>query len=890
MDKQQKFALTPVAGAIAAALAPSHQALAQENASALDEIIVTATKRTLSVQDIPASIQAITQDSLASMGAKNMEDYSRFVPAVNVVSYGAGSSTIVFRGAITGNSYIAQSTSSVYLDEISLTTTGSQPSIRMVDIERVEALSGPQGTLYGSDAQAGTMRIITNKPKLNTFEAIIDAEVRAGDKSDESYRGSLVFNVPLIEDRMAMRIVGYSDHDGGFIDNVFGHTPDASAVGGSYPSGWGSLDNSASLEKNWNDADVQGGRLSLLWEMNDRWSANVVAMAQQTDAGANNFYDPFVGDLQTVTFHQDYRTDDYEMYSLVLEGDLGFAQLVASANYYEREVQISTDITVYGHYWAAAYCHDSYYTTSSLDVYDRDEDGDVTEYAYPYYWENPNTGYIVFFPVYCMGDTIEGDFFQNFIEPSSQDKTTFELRLSNQGDTFDWIVGYYKEESNDDWADDFAGGTLGGDGLVNTYQDSMSLNYMEFYFTNWVYYDGTYYTYPEATAWWLSDSHTDWDQEALFGEVTWHINDSWDLTVGGRYFERSNTNFYRVDHPGDLGFNGEPDTADPESRAFRLANNNRAPAHSDTESEFIPKVALSWSVSDNTMVYGLYTQGTRPGGVNRSRGQPFFATSYTSDLMDNYEMGYRTMFGEGSGRLNVTAFNMVWTDYQLSLTDPSSRPCDEVLPDPDPPDDVPNLCGQPWQSIVTNAGEAHITGLNAELDYAINDSWVFGANAMLLEAETDTTADLTGDGENDLVAGLRLPLTPELKASAWLDVTNPSEWFGGEEVFARLQISYTGDSVNKLDPIDPNDLDDANPQLTSKAYTIADFRTGIRGPDWELSFFVNNLADERASYSIGTGQMMWGASSVQDGRAHFQKSYVNRPREFGVRYMKRWGD
>ena len=879
-----------MAGAIAAALAPSHQALAQENASALDEIIVTATKRTLSVQDIPASIQAITQDSLASMGAKNMEDYSRFVPAVNVVSYGAGSSTIVFRGAITGNSYIAQSTSSVYLDEISLTTTGSQPSIRMVDIERVEALSGPQGTLYGSDAQAGTMRIITNKPKLNTFEAIIDAEVRAGDKSDESYRGSLVFNVPLIEDRMAMRIVGYSDHDGGFIDNVFGHTPDASAVGGSYPSGWGSLDNSASLEKNWNDADVQGGRLSLLWEMNDRWSANVVAMAQQTDAGANNFYDPFVGDLQTVTFHQDYRTDDYEMYSLVLEGDLGFAQLVASANYYEREVQISTDITVYGHYWAAAYCHDSYYTTSSLDVYDRDEDGDVTEYAYPYYWENPNTGYIVFFPVYCMGDTIEGDFFQNFIEPSSQDKTTFELRLSNQGDTFDWIVGYYKEESNDDWADDFAGGTLGGDGLVNTYQDSMSLNYMEFYFTNWVYYDGTYYTYPEATAWWLSDSHTDWDQEALFGEVTWHINDSWDLTVGGRYFERSNTNFYRVDHPGDLGFNGEPDTADPESRAFRLANNNRAPAHSDTESEFIPKVALSWSVSDNTMVYGLYTQGTRPGGVNRSRGQPFFATSYTSDLMDNYEMGYRTMFGEGSGRLNVTAFNMVWTDYQLSLTDPSSRPCDEVLPDPDPPGDVPNLCGQPWQSIVTNAGEAHITGLNAELDYAINDSWVFGANAMLLEAETDTTADLTGDGENDLVAGLRLPLTPELKASAWLDVTNPSEWFGGEEVFARLQISYTGDSVNKLDPIDPNDLDDANPQLTSKAYTIADFRTGIRGPDWELSFFVNNLADERASYSIGTGQMMWGASSVQDGRAHFQKSYVNRPREFGVRYMKRWGD
>jgi iron complex outermembrane receptor protein len=907
MEKQQKFALTPVAGAIAAALAPSHQALAQESTSGLDEIIVTATKRTVSVQEIPASIQAITQNSLAAMGAKNMEDYSRFVPAVNVVSYGAGSNTIVFRGAITGNSYIAQSTSSVYLDEVSLTTTGSQPSIRMVDIERVEALSGPQGTLYGSDAQAGTMRIITNKPKLDTFEAIIDAEVRAGDKSDESYRGSLVFNIPLIEEKLAMRIVGYSDHDGGFIDNVFGHTPDTLALRVTfdedgipshpgYPSGWGSLDNSASVEENWNDADVTGGRLSLLWAVNDRWSANFVAVAQQTEAGADSFYDPFVGDLQTVTFHKDYRTDDYEMYSLVLEGDLGFAQLVASANYYDREIEMMRDITVYGHYWAAAYCHDSYYTTSSLDVYDHDEDGDVTEYAYPYYWENPNTGYIVFYPVYCMGETIEGDFFQNFTEPASQDKTTIELRLSNQGDTFDWIVGYYKEESNDDWADDFAGGTLGGDGLTNTYQNSMSLNYMEFYFTNWVYYDpalapnNLYYTYPEATAWWLSDSHTDWDQDAVFGEVTWHINDSWDLTVGGRYFERSNTNFYRVDHPGDLGFNGEPDPADPESRAYRFANNNMAPAHSDSETEFIPKVALSWTMSDNSMLYGLYTQGTRPGGVNRSRGEPFFATSYSSDLMDNYEGGYRSTFSAGRGRFNATAYHMVWTDYQLSLTDPSSRPCDEVLPDPDPPEDVPNLCGQPWQSIVTNAGEAHITGLNVELDYAFNDSWVFGGNAMMLEAETDTTADLTGDGTNDLVSGLRLPLTPEFKASAWLDATNPSELFGGEEVFARLQISYTGDSVNKLDPIDPAGLDDANPQLISKAYTIADFRTGIRGPDWELSFFVNNLTDERASYSIGTGRMLWGASSVQDGRAHWQNNYVNRPREFGARFMKRWGD
>ena len=134
-----------------------------------------------------------------------------------------------------------------------------------------------------------------------------------------------------------------------------------------------------------------------------------------------------------------------------------------------------------------------------------------------------------------------------------------------------------------------------------------------------------------------------------------------------------------------------------------------------------------------------------------------------------------------------------------------------------------------------------------------------------------------------------MPLTPEFKASAWLDTSKHSEWFGGEEIFARLQISFTGDTLNRLDPAG---LDTPNPQLTNKAYTLSDFRAGVRGVDWELAFFVNNLTDERAGYTFGdpTPQMDWAASSIQDGRAHWQKKFTNRPREFGVRFMKRWGD
>jgi outer membrane receptor protein involved in Fe transport len=902
METQTKFALTPIAGAVATALCPAQQASAQDAASAsggLEEIIVTATKRESSIQDIPASIQAITSEALAAMGARDIDDYARFVPAVNVVNYGAGDTTVIFRGAITGTGYIAQSTSSVYLNEQSLTQTGAQPMIRMVDIDRVEALAGPQGTLYGSDAQAGTMRIITNKPVLNEFEAIFDGEFRAGSQSDESYRGSLVFNVPLVDDTLAARVVLYNDHDGGFIDNVFGHTPDSLAVDNpnrplagydralQLPAEWGTLDNSASMEKRWNDADVAGGRLSLLWQLNDSWSIDFTALSQEIDGGAGNHYDPFVGDLQTVRFHNEWREDDYDMFSLVVNGDLGFADLVASVSYYERDAVYSRDITVYAHYWGGRYCIDSYYTRESVGTDPGDPDT-FGELLYPYYWENPDTGYIVWYPVYCMGETLDSDYFQAYYEPWQQDKLTAEIRLSSQGDTVDWIVGLYRDESNDSWQAPFAGPTVGGkyngsDG--NLYQDSISLQYMEFYhacYTYEEYCDGTaFVTWPNATDWWYADSDTDWEQTALFGEVKWHLSDRMDLTIGGRYFDRTNNNLYRVDHPGSLQLTGEPDPADAESREFRLANNNRAPDRKATETEFIPKVSLSYNVDDDRMIYGLFTQGTRPGGVNRSRGEPFFATSYDSDLMDNYEIGYRSSFGDGQGRFNVTAYHMVWTDYQLELTDPSNISC----PD-DGPDVIANQCGQPWQAIVTNAGEAHITGVNFELDYAINDSWIFGANATFLEAETDTTADLTGDGENDLVSGLRLPITPEVKGSMWLDYTTPA--FGDKEVFGRLQASYTGDSVNTLNPASQDTS--PMPQLKNDTYVLADIRAGVRGDDWEVAFFLNNITDERATFNIGSAQMNWAFANAADGHDHFQKRYVARPRELGMRFMKRWGD
>tara|TARA_B100000953_G_scaffold38068_1_gene29492 strand:- start:54 stop:2681 length:2628 start_codon:yes stop_codon:yes gene_type:complete len=873
LERNAKIALTPVAGAVLTALYPAVDAIAQDvNELVLEEIIVTATKRTLSIQDIPATVQAITQESLAQMGAKSMEDFARFMPGINVVS-GVTGSTVVFRGAITGGGYIAASTSSVYLDELPLTTTGSQPNVRMVDIARVEALSGPQGTLYGSSAQAGTMRIITNKPVMNEFEAVLDGEIRSGSESDMSYRGSIVFNAPILEDKLALRVSLYSDRDGGFIDNVYGHTADSSAISGDmYTQDFGTLDNAASVDDNHNDADISGIRAALRWEMNDNWSATLSTMAQHTQMGAGNGYNPYKGDLQTVSFHDDWYNEKWTASSLQIEGDLGFAQLVSSTSFYKRGGRGVWDITNYAHYWAAAYCADSYYTQAD----------------YPYYYANPETGYITFYPRYCEGEGLTDDYYSSYQGKSRDDKHTHEMRLSSQGDNFDWLVGLYLESARDHWWAPFAMPTTGGKQEYNTstFQDSYAA-------AAWAFEHGN--ATPGAVASWYSEASTDWEQTAVFGELVWHVNDDVDITVGARNFERTNHQRYIVDHPGGMNICGEPDTGSQfhDARVLfqgdgtnpNLCNIHSAVPRSGTDKELIPKLSIKYNLDEDSMVYALYTQGKRPGGVNRSRGAPYYPNSYGPDIMDNYEGGIKSSFSEGRGRFNLIVYNMEWDKYQLEQVDPSSTPCDAngaaanvsgleakagVKTD--------HVCGQPWQNLVANTGEAHITGANLEVDYRFTERLSGGLNFETMEAQSDDAVGIP-DGQP-------LPLVPKNKGAFWLDYNWPTQLFGSDNGFARFQYSTQDGIWNSITGGNLNAA--ANPRLRVPGYSIADARIGFQGEDWEVSMFLNNLTDERAQYSISNGDFGNAQAQSVDGVERHQYVYVNRPREMGIRYTKSW--
>ncbi len=211
----------------------------------------------------------------------------------------------------------------------------------MVDIARVEALAGPQGTRYGSDSQAGTLRILSNMPDPSAWEVVLDGSARDSSEGESSWDGSMVVNLPLIEDTLALRVVGYGAKDGGFIDNVRGSTitndRKTDAAYGRSPAGWGTLDNRDVVANDINDFEVEGIRAGLLCNVTDNWSMTLSHLHQKTEAGYYNAFDDNVGDLEIIRFNDEFYAVDQDSSSLTIEGDLGFARLVSATSYYKSE-------------------------------------------------------------------------------------------------------------------------------------------------------------------------------------------------------------------------------------------------------------------------------------------------------------------------------------------------------------------------------------------------------------------------------------------------------------------------------------------------------------------------------------------------------------------------
>ena len=371
--------------AIALALATSSGMVSIPAMAQLEEVIVTATKRVENLQDVPLAVTALSQEKLDALNIANFDDYIRYLPGVNSAGRGPGQSSIFIRGMATDSS---DQTSieigapvpnvALYLDEHPVSSSGRNLDVYAADIARVEVLPGPQGTLFGASSQAGTIRLITNKPVYNEFHTGFKASIATTKSGDLSNSVEAYINWPLIDDKLAIRGVFYNAVEGGYIDNVFGENSyTADDVG--FPEGAESevVDNIPFVEKDFNDAVYTGARVSLNYAINDDWEILGQYMIQTLDVDGVFDYSPEnidelagdqtggrgVGDLQVQRFFPDWLDDEFQRFALTVNGRLGALDVIYAGSYLDREVSNNFDYSGYtqiGEYGAYYICQPTY--------------------------------------------------------------------------------------------------------------------------------------------------------------------------------------------------------------------------------------------------------------------------------------------------------------------------------------------------------------------------------------------------------------------------------------------------------------------------------------------------------------------------------------------------
>jgi outer membrane receptor protein involved in Fe transport len=390
-------------------------AFAQDNSAELETITVTAEKHAEDLQKVPMNVQALTAVKLQELGATDFTHFVQYLPSVEYTVGGAGGGNgapgfynISMRGVNSGNdgNHSGPSpTVGVYLDEQPITTIGGTLDVPTYDVSRVEALSGPQGTLYGASSEAGTIRIITNKPDPSQFEASYSAQVNTVDHGGVGYTGDGMINVP-INDMMAIRLVAWDEKDAGYIDNtpntlVF---PNTSAAAGHTIS----INNDALAKSNFNTADKVGARIALGIDLNSNWTITPTFMTENERSDGVFGYDSTVGYLKTHQYFPDYTHDKWYQTALTIQGKIGDLDLVYAGAYMNRVIHAESDYTTYT-FW-----------------YDKLSD----------YYVTNNAGK----PVEGAQDIFEGDQFT---------KLSNEIRLSSDPmDRFHWIVGAFQERQS----------------------------------------------------------------------------------------------------------------------------------------------------------------------------------------------------------------------------------------------------------------------------------------------------------------------------------------------------------------------------------------------------------------------------------------------------------
>jgi outer membrane receptor protein involved in Fe transport len=802
------FKQTPLAAAIAAAIYSIQPAQAQQSQQAqgedlsgvLEEVIVTATLREVNMQDLSQSIQAFTNEDIIRHNFVSFSDLANATPSLTVVAEQPGRNSVKFRGISTGTQeFYTESLVSVYVDETPMTFNSQQIWPAMVDIERVESLPGPQSTYFGAASQGGTVRVITNKPNHDGVSGEVFGRYYSTSGGDGSHELSAHINLPLVSDKLAMRLVAYTRDEGGWIDNVFGET--YVPVADHFLS---ASDNAAVVESKQNQYKLTGGRASLLWDVSEDWQVLFTYMQEKGELDGAWGEDVHLGEGKITRFFDEYRDDDWWNASLTVTGDLGFASLTWSTSYLERDINYEWDRMNYGQY------KDSFWGV--------------------YY------GFLLYYSDYTYGTTPNDQ---------HQDRFAQEIRLASNSDSrFQWMIGAFYEDVNDDWLY----------GAKNPDLMDTTMWYYANYWAYWYNYYGYDIPYPlEPTIYEFSDVlDRSVKQMAVFGEVTYNFSDKWSATVGGRWFEfeRNDTNTQQF----PMGFPpwlSEQGTYDWETRGTLQSTSKK----SDT----IFKFSTQYNIDQDKMVYFLFSEGFRQGGKNspRAASRGFIPLEYNPDYLDNYEIGLKSEWLDGRLRLNATYFHMEWDDYQQAEGDPD---------------------GDWWVYGVVNGGNVEQKGIELDMTWQATDALRIDTRLYFGDPEHSERYEFIDGSVAD--PGDPLPNSAKRRYFVALDYTFQQPVFGGE-MWARFDYSHGSDMYDNHWAAVNLDRTQLIPD-----WDMTNLQVGLTLPsDWDITFFVNNLGDDRVVNGISRSTTY--AEWFSDPR-WAEVRYQARPRHYGLAVRKRF--
>ena len=601
-----------LAVAVSAALCASHQGHAQQaqvNDLTLEEIVVTASLRKTNMQDLPQSITVLTTEDIEKAGYKEMGDYIRDLPSVTLAQQQPGRNNIVFRGVSTdAEDFYTDAQAGVYLDDQPITTNATQVSPYLVDIERVESLPGPQGTLFGSSAETGVLRIITNKPDPSGFSGQFSATGFATQGGAGSYEVDGHLNIPLIDDKLTARIVGFYSEEGGWIDNVYGQ--DLAHH----------LNNADAVKSNSNKWTVEGMRLAALWTINDKADVLLNLTTQNDTTKGDWLSDPYLGDAKITRFIENSRHDNWYQAAMTVTVDLGFAELKSATAYFDRHMTYTEDNMTYEQYKGKK--------NSSYAVWGTQQNGIPDNNVYSTRLLSDNS--------FTTSTTFNDQWQYRFSQ---------ELRLTSKGDSrLQWLGGLFYERVHDNW-----------------YYGTQNLQFMNTY--AWpaakdlaCYYQSLGYNVqcplpPTTTV------YGNWfdrlvKQVAVFGELSYKLTDKWTVIGGGRWFryDRDINQSYQQPLGIPVGLGAPPGTS------------------SGSESATLGKFSLQYRFNPDVMTYFLFSQGYRLGGYNSQRAVASGAVpyQYQPDKLNNFELGIKSQWLDHRLTLNASLFLMKWTDIQLN--------------------------------------------------------------------------------------------------------------------------------------------------------------------------------------------------------------------------------